>query len=101
MKKGDKLKVVGFDQALGATIVERTLDDGAIEHSGIITEEQADAMDELPDDLACVSAKVTSPGELVVLSSTPYKGPSRTSNKAFRSGWDNIFGKPKRDTGVN
>ena len=100
MRKGDKLKVVGVDTELGAVIVERELDDGAVERSAMVRPDRAEEID-LPEETDLVSADRSAPNEFVVTKVERYRGPSRTSTPAFRNGWDKAFGNPKKDLEVN
>ncbi len=99
MKRGDKFKVVGKTEG-GTAIIERTLDDGAKVKSLCITRAEAEGRDDVPTDAELVTAEYKG-GEYHVQAAEAYKGPSRASSKAYRSGWDNIFGKPKRNSEVN
>ncbi len=100
MKKGDRFRPVGFT-ADGDSVIERELDDGAKVYSRVIQREAAEARDDLPETAELIEAERVGGDEYRVTRAEPYNGPSWASNRAYRSGWDTVFGEPKRDTEIN
>lgn len=99
MKRGDRFKVVGRDDD-GDTVVEHELDDGAKMHSKIVPLSEAEARDDMADEAEVVVAQHTGGSEFKVIEAKPYRGPTRCNSRAYRDGWEGVFG-AKQDEELN
>lgn len=96
MKKGDKFKITATDGEHHT--YEQELDDGA-KVTGVLANYEDG--DEVPDDAEVVVAeRVTGEPRTYQVKTAGHPGPARVSNKAFRAGWEGIFG-ARTDTELN
>lgn len=103
MKRGDKLKIVGHTKtpysSQARPVVERELDDGAIAH-GVLLDPAELKGRELPAGSEVIHCRKTAKDRYLV-TKVEHPGPSRATTAAYRDGWDNIFGAPKRGEDLN